>query len=384
MSEPHRLRFHPEPAAQLRAAIAEAGGIEVFAIGAVDAEGRVREAEVHARGNAHAVTALFRRVKPGQVVIHNHPSGVLQASDADLALASTYGEQGVGVVIVDNEVQRDLWVVEPLAHRERPVELGELDRFFQEQLPAALPGWEHRAGQLELARAVAVRLNEGGALVAEAGTGTGKSLAYLLPAVLWATANDDRVVISTFTRALQDQLAGSDLPQLRAAGLQFEWAIVKGRGNYLCRRRLQDALDEGLEHGGAASEGDASEAHQLSQIKAWATIHSDGTREELGFPVSAEVWEAVSSDRHQCLGARCPSFDTCTYFQARRKAAASHLVIVNHSLLLADQAIKRDGGGQGVLPAYGRVVLDEAHHVEDAATAAGSARLTAIATQRAV
>jgi ATP-dependent DNA helicase DinG len=378
------LRFRPEAAARLRAAIAEAGGIEVFAIGAVDGDGRIREAEVHARGNAHAVTALFGRVKPGQVVIHNHPSGVLQASDADLALAAVYAEQGVGVVIVDNEVQRDLWVVEPPSRRERPVDLGELERFFADRLPASVPGWEHRVGQLELAQAVAARLNEGGALVAEAGTGTGKSLAYLLPAVLWATTNDDRVVISTFTRALQDQLAGSDIPQIKAAGLQFEWAIVKGRANYLCRRRLQDALEEGVEADAPVEGADASELRQLTQIRAWAAVQTEGTREDLGFPVSAEAWESVASDRHQCLGARCPTFDTCAYFQARRKAAASHLIIVNHSLLLADLAIKREAGGLGVLPAYARVVLDEAHHVEDAATTAGSTRLTAIATLRAL
>ncbi len=237
-------RFHPQPATLLRDAIAEAGGIEVFAIGNVDPTGRITDAEVHARGNQHAVTALFQRVRPGQVVIHNHPSGVLEASQADLTLASAYGEQGIGLVIVDNQVHRELWVVEPLRRELQPVDPAELERFFEHGLALAVPDHERRPGQLELAREVAARFDHGGILAAEAGTGTGKSLAYLVPAVLWATANEERVVISTYTKALQDQLAGSDIPLAQAAGLQFEWAMVKGRGNYLCRRKLGDALRE--------------------------------------------------------------------------------------------------------------------------------------------
>jgi len=363
----------------MRDAIAEAGGIEVFAIGNTDGSGRVKDLEIHARGNQHAVTALFERVRPGQVVIHNHPSGVLQASDADLNLAGHYGEQGVGLVIVDNDVSRELWVVEPHHREATPVDQGAVEAFFEHGMHQAIADCEIRPGQLEMAREVATRLNEGGILAAEAGTGTGKSLAYLVPAVLWATANDERVVVSTYTKALQDQLASSDIPLAQAGGLQFEWAMVKGRGNYLCRRKLQDAVQE------AASGGDDDpETAQLKRVAAWAEVSPEGDRADLTFPIPGELWEAVASDRNQCLAARCPHFERCFYFEARRRAAGAHLVIVNHSLLLADLAIKRDAGGRGVLPSYGRVIMDEAHHAEQAATSAGTTRVTALAIQRAV
>jgi ATP-dependent DNA helicase DinG len=376
-------RFHPQPASILRSAIAEAGGIEVFAIGNADPSGRVTDLEIHARGNQHAVTALFQRVRPGQVVIHNHPSGVLQASEADLSLASHYGEQGVGLVIVDNQVERELWVVEPLKREIQPVDIAELERFFQHGLPLAVTDPEQRPGQLDMARDVAARLDQGGILAAEAGTGTGKSLAYLVPAVLWATANEERVVISTYTKALQDQLAGSDIPLAQAAGLQFEWALVKGRSNYLCRRKLQDSVHE------EAPAGDTTitpgeEAALLRGVAAWAEVSPTGERSDLGYPVTGEQWERLASDRNQCLAARCPHFERCFYFEARRRAAGAHVVVVNHSLLLADLAIKRDAGGRGVLPAYSRVVMDEAHHAEQAATSAGTTRVTALAIRRAV
>ena len=377
-------RFHPLPADTLRQAITEAGGIEVFAIANVDPAGRVSDLEIHARGNQHAVTALFQRVRPGQVVIHNHPSGVLQASDADLGLASHYGEQGVGLVIVDNQVSRELWVVEPLRREATPVDAAELERFFAHALPRAVADHEPRPGQVDMAREVADRLNHGGILAAEAGTGTGKSLAYLVPAVLWATANEERVVISTYTKALQDQLAGSDIPLAQAAGLQFEWAAVKGRGNYLCRRKLQDALQEAGtgEHGAGAAVSE--QGALLQRIAAWALVSPEGSRADLAFPIAAELWETVASDRNQCLAARCTHFERCFYFEARRRAAGAHVVVVNHSLLLADLAIKRDAGGRGVLPSYSRVIMDEAHHAEQAATSAGTTRVTALAIRRAL
>jgi len=374
-------RFHPQPASVLRQAISEAGGIEVFAIGNVDPAGRVTDLEIHARGNQHAVTALFERVRPGQVVIHNHPSGVLQASDADLTLAGHYGEQGVGLVIVDNAVSRELWVVEPHRREAMPVDEAELERFFEHGMSLAVSDHELRPGQIEMAREVATRLNQGGILAAEAGTGTGKSLAYLVPAVLWATANEERVVISTYTKALQDQLAGSDIPLAQAAGLQFEWAMVKGRGNYLCRRKLQDALQEATRDN---PEDPGEQGATLKRISAWTEVSPDGSRADLAFPVFAELWEAVASDRNQCLAARCPHFERCFYFEARRRAAGAHIVVVNHSLLLADLAIKRDAGGRGVLPSYGRVIMDEAHHAEQAATSAGTSRVTALSIRRAL
>ncbi|MEC8423763.1 MAG: hypothetical protein VX000_08300, partial [Myxococcota bacterium] len=374
-----KTRFTGAAARAWREAIREAGGIELFALGFLDDDGLVARVEVLCRGQRDAVPALLTRPRAGQVVIHNHPSGVVQASDADMALASRYGEDGVGVVITDNACTAALWVVEP--HQRDPVAIDEADvrHFFEEALPRALPQTESRRGQLDMALAVTRALNGDATAVLEAGTGTGKSLAYLVPAALWAVANDSKVAVSTYTIALQAQLDASDLPLMRRAGLDFRWAVVKGRNNYVCRRRLADAAG-GLEE----EPDDAVEAGLLHAVADWARTATEGTRQDLSVPVGEDLWDRIQSDHDQTLRARCPHFDACFYYRARRAAADAHLLVVNHHLLLADLVVKGDSGGEGVLPRYKRAILDEGHHLEDAATGLFQTRLTARSITRAV
>ena len=367
------IRFHREAAQALRAAIDEAGGVEVFAIGDVDDRGRVKDLEVHCRGTEGAVPALMQRPRPGQVVIHNHPSGVLTPSDADFSLANQYGDEGIGVVIVDSKVTRDNWVVEPAKKKSAPVDRDRLRAFFEEDLPRVLPGCEAREGQLQMALAVADALDDGGVLVAEAGTGTGKSLAYLAPAVLWAVANESKVAVSTYTIHLQGQLLNADIPLLRRAGFEFTASLVKGRNNYLCRRKLHSAARDA-----------GPDAALLRQLAGWADDGAmEGTRQEFGEALDRELWERVESDSQQTLRTRCEHYNSCFYYQSRRRAGASHLLVMNHALLMADRTIK-GLGGSGVVPKYDRVILDEGHHLEDAATGAGTVRLTARAIGRAL
>lgn len=372
------IRFHPDAAEALKAAIDEAGGVEVFAIGELEdhprsGAARVRSLEVHCRGTAGAVPALLQRPRSGQVVIHNHPSGNLEPSAADFELAARYGDEGIGVVIVDSAVTRDNWVVEPATRAAQPVDRDRLRAFFLDDLPRVLPGCESRRGQLDMALAMADALDEGGVLIAEAGTGTGKSLAYLVPAVLWATANDAKVAVSTYTLHLQSQLLNADIPLIRAAGIDFHASLIKGRNNYLCRRKLALAAQDAGEDRGL-----------MQQLLRWSEEGaSEGTRQELGESLAAEQWERVESDAHQTLRARCEHYNRCFYYQSRRRAGASHLLVMNHALMMADRMIK-DLGAAGVVPRYDRVILDEGHHLEDAATGAGSSRLTVRALSRAL
>lgn len=371
-------RFTPEAAETLRAAIADAGGVEVFAIGRTDPQGRIFDLEVHARGNEGAVPALTSRPKPGEVVIHNHPSGVLQASEPDFALAARFGEDGVGVVIVNNAVSEALWVVEPHRREKVLVPADEVEAFFREALPRALPGYEARPGQVEMALSVCEALNEGRVAVLEAGTGTGKSLAYLVPAALWAQKNQGRVAVATFTITLQGQLMSSDLPALASAGLSLNVALMKGRTNYVCRRRLEEA------HRSRASQGSQVE-DALERLLAWSEASADGTRSDLPFPVDEELWEQVQSDHDQTLRVRCPHYNRCFYYNARRQAASSQILVLNHALLLSDLVLKADTAGtQGILPRFDRLIVDEAHHLEDAATSLFEDRLSARALARAL
>lgn len=356
----------------MRAAIAAAGGVEVFAVGRVGGRGQVLDVTVHCRGTQDAVPALRSRSQAGDVVIHNHPSGVLLPSSADMALASAFGEDGVGMVIVDNDVQRSHWVTEPHRRVWHPVSAAEIRQVFTDKLPSAIPGYEAREPQIEMALNVGAALSEGHISICEAGTGTGKSLAYLVPAVLWALKNNSRVAVATFTINLQGQLVDADIPILKRAGLHFTHALLKGRSNYICRRRLKQE----------AELPDAEPVFQ--QLHSGLSAGSQGSRHALRSALSDEQWDLISSDHDQTLRARCPHFQDCFYYEARRHAAQAQIVVINHHLLLADLLVKGETGGDGILPQFDRIILDEGHHLEDAATSLFEQQINARRMRRAI
>ena len=370
-----KTRFSYEAAEKLRRGITEAGGVEVFAIGRMGLDQHVCDLDIHCRGNRDSVPALLKTPRPGEVVIHNHPSGVLEASGADMQLAQLYGDDGIGVVIVNNAVSSALWVVEPRVRRVQHLDPESVRAFFLDKIPQAIPDFEQRDGQVQMAMDVAHAFNEGSVSMLEAGTGTGKSLAYLVPSALWARENDARVAISTFTIALQGQLMRSDLPILKRAGLDIRFASMMGRHNYLCKRKLEAAI---------SSPGQGDEARALQQIAEWARTTPDGTRADMAFMPEDEDWDRVNSDPDQTLRVRCPHYSDCHYYEARRAAADAHIIVVNHHLLMADLHTKYDTGGVGVLPRYDRMILDEGHHLEDAATLLFEDRLSIESVRRAI
>lgn len=223
-------------------------------------------------------------------------------------------------------------------------------------LARALPHFEPREGQRMMARAVAETLEHGGVLLAEAGTGTGKTLAYLVPAIL----SGRRVLVSTGTKNLQEQIYFKDLPVLQQAlGVTFTATYMKGRANYLCLHRLQQAR-------GAATPGAASA--ELEEIAAWAETTDTGDRAELAdLPENSPLWHDVAATADTCLGSDCPQYQECFVTRMRQRAAASDLVIVNHHLLCADAAVRQSSYGE-VIPACQYAVVDEAHQLEDVAT----------------
>jgi ATP-dependent DNA helicase DinG len=226
---------------------------------------------------------------------------------------------------------------------------------------ARFAGFEERASQVEMAEACDRAFELGGRLMVEAGTGTGKTFAYLLPALLHAALPDHRVVISTWTKNLQEQLVEKDLPLLRALlGVDFEAALVQGRENYVCRRRAEESLrrPELLFE-------DPTLASQLRRLVEWSATSDVGTRGSLPFVPKPEAWAAVRAERGNCLQARSPFHGTCVWQQAKRRAREAPLLVVNHALLLADLKLKRAGGS--VLPPYSALVVDEAHHLEEVA-----------------
>jgi len=366
---PAPLRLSPDASASIREEIRRAGGREVTFLLEIG-EGRVlRNPKTVARGNRSAVLAVSRDAPRGSVMVHNHPSGELEPSDADLNVAAALHETGLGTAIVDNEAQRLYVVVEPPAPRVvTPLDLAEIDSILAPDGPLSTthPGFEDRPGQREMARLVASRYNDGGVVLVEAGTGTGKSLAYLLPAARWALENGERTVVSTNTINLQEQLVGKDLPLLQESlGQNLRWALVKGRGNYVSIRRAHLAAATSM----SLFEKDRS--GEVDAIVDWLGSTKDGSLSDLVAPPSEEVWEEVRSDPDICLKARCPHFQDCFYHKARRGAAAAEILVVNHHLLFTDLAIRRvtqNYTQSAVLPPYKHLILDEAHNAEEAAT----------------
>jgi ATP-dependent DNA helicase DinG len=236
----------------------------------------------------------------------------------------------------------------------------------QGRIAARLPNYEHREQQLRMADAVAEAIRDGHHLLAEAGTGVGKSFAYLVPAILAVTADqaeddDDavrRVVISTHTISLQEQLLHKDLPLLSSViPREFTAVLAKGRHNYLSRRRL----DVALTRAGSMFSSD-EELEQLRQVADWAKTTEDGSLSDLSFRPAGNVWDEVASDSGNCLGRHCPTYKECFYFRARRRYTNAQILIVNHALFFSDLALRR--AGVSILPKYDAVIFDEAHTLE--------------------
>ncbi|MFN7738316.1 MAG: ATP-dependent DNA helicase [Pirellula sp.] len=248
-----------------------------------------------------------------------------------------------------------------------------------------IANYEHRREQMEMASAVTQALSQRKHLIVEAGTGVGKSFGYLVPAILFATeaesnlvSNQDRseddersdgdegprtrrIVISTHTISLQEQLIHKDLPLLNAViPREFTSVLVKGRGNYLSKRRLDVAKSRMT-----SLLSNEADYEQLEKIVRWTDSSPDGSLSSLSFRPSNQVWDEVASDSGNCMGRKCSHFDSCFYYSARRRVQNSQILVVNHALFFSDLAIRALGGG--ILPNYDAVVFDECHTMENVA-----------------
>jgi DNA polymerase-3 subunit epsilon/ATP-dependent DNA helicase DinG len=300
-----------------------------------------------------------RETKDGSEIDDDHSSFVVRRSSSDITPLKPTGDA-------------------------RPLDVEAVRQFFAPDgaMGRAFPGYEQRPQQVEMAVAVAQAFNNGDALIVEAGTGTGKSMAYLVPAALYAAQRGERVVVSTNTINLQDQLFFKDIPDLQrimqGVGGQgsgvgkktpdprsptpdpseapFTAALLKGRGNYLCLRRYKHLRrDERMSE---------DEAKMMLKIQLWMPTTTTGDKAELLLMDRENTaWGRVNVTPETCIGPRCPDFQECYFFQARREAEAAHLVVVNHALMLADLAVEAN-----VLPQYNHLIIDEAHNLEDVAT----------------
>jgi len=364
-------RLTPSITAFLAREIHGAGGREVNFAAEVDGDGMITAVRVLARGTADRVLALPGAFDAGQMMLHNHPNGILEPSSADLHVAASLADMGVGFGIIDNAGAQLLVVVEvPKARKQEPIDALAVVDLLGESGPVhrILGSYEDRPSQRDMAAYIADGYNDGGTLLLEAGTGVGKSFAYLVPAIAWAMKNGERTVVSTATITLQEQLVAKDLPML-ADALQVgdrvpTFALLKGWRNYLCLNRLKSAG----EAQGSLLEPDKHD--ELIRITGWAARTADGSLADLPMPPTPEVWDEVSAEADLCPRLECAFYSKCFLFAARRRAAEADVVVVNHHLLAADLAVRQAADNwqeAAVLPPYQRIVLDEAHHLEDVA-----------------
>ncbi|MCI0454922.1 MAG: DEAD/DEAH box helicase family protein [Candidatus Dadabacteria bacterium] len=362
---------------EIEGAIKEAHGNEVFFVGSLDEHGIIDGVRVAARGNDYSTPAIVDSAMSGEVVIHNHPSGNLTPSDEDIHMAGLFGNLGVGFYIIKNDVSEVYVVVEPFAEKElEKLDIEKLKAFL---LPdgevSKVMGSRHelRPEQLEMVEAVGSAFNDETISLIEAGTGTGKTLAYLIPSIHWALLNSERVVISTNTINLQEQLIEKDIPLIhKSLGEDFKYSLVKGMGNYLCLLRAETVTDGLLEL------ADDDEIDTLRSIVEWSKVTKDGSLSDLSFTPTEAIWDKVSAESESCLRVRCPHYSKCFFYKARREVSSSQILVVNHHLLFSDLAIKgaSEESEVGILPAYRRVIFDEGHHIVDTATSHFGMRAT--------
>ncbi|MGM0431807.1 MAG: ATP-dependent DNA helicase [Spirochaetota bacterium] len=237
----------------------------------------------------------------------------------------------------------------------------QLHRLFSPHglLAANQSGFELRDGQLQMSELVLQALSDDLLLVVEAGTGIGKSFAYLVPALQWcAEHEDERIVVATSTIPLQHQLAEKDIPfLLRAMNLPLQSAVLKGRSNYVCLRRLE-------QHTETEGQLDQSHLEALQRLKQWAQVTQTGDKAELEWSVPPGLWFSVCSEVDTCLGFRCPWRESCFVNRARKLAQEAHIVIINHHLLFANLLVQQEEAESALLPEFTRLVIDEAHNIE--------------------
>jgi ATP-dependent DNA helicase DinG len=298
------------------------------------------------------------------IIIHNHPDGPIAPSDQDVHISSLIAQKGVGFFIINNDVTQLYVVIEPVTKiKRRPLDAVKLAGHLSsgETLSNILPNFEERDGQLEMIHVVSDAFNKDAIALIEAGTGIGKSVAYLIPSIEWSIENRERVIISTNTINLQEQLLYKDIPDLETLfDSRFSYILMKGRGNYICLNRVSEAKQD------LFSFIDDEEGEQSQAIFEWIDKTEDGSLSDLTFVPKTSLWEKINSQTETCLGGECDFFNRCFINRVKRRAVASNIVVTNHHYLLADASL--GSTGNSILPSFDRVIFDEAHNLEDSAT----------------
>ncbi|MFW6266905.1 MAG: helicase C-terminal domain-containing protein [Halanaerobium sp.] len=353
---------------KIKKEIDAASGNEIFIRAQLNNKNIIKEIEVLARGNSYSAPAVINNLMAGEMIIHNHPSGDLTPSAADIRLAAKMAAREVGFAIINNQADQIYVVVEAGSKKEnKKLDKKEILSYFKKEgkLAGELEGFSERKEQLITAEKIIDSFNQHQFDFIEAGTGTGKSFAYLIPALFYNNLNQSRIVVSTNTINLQEQLINKDLVTLqRVLDFDFNAVLVKGRNNYLCLRKFKN-FKKNFEN----SEVEV-EAEIFNELNEWKKQTRGGEKSEINFQLKSRIWNQIAAESDLCLKTSCPFYSNCFFMQARKKIYKADILIVNHHLLLSDARVKDDTGSvdRGILPNFNHLIIDEAHNIGEIAT----------------
>lgn len=321
----------------------------------------LNKVELLFRGNINSVIVDEEIIQQFDMIIHNHPSGNLSPSNADQIFANFCRENGVGFGIVNNNVS-EIYVVVPfiVVNKVKTISEKEVTNILckkNTKIKTFLPNFKERIGQIIMAKEIANSINKKENILIEAGTGIGKSLAYLIPSILYAKKNNIKVVISTNTIALQEQLFYKDLPLIEnIIDNKVIYKILMGRGNYLCKlkyeifkKSINDTLFE------------SNLKEEFEQIKKYLEESNTGLLTELSFKISGDLIKEINASSETCIKNKCKYYSSCFYYKSRKEVTESDIIIVNHALYFAS-ALNTESN---VLPKHKILIFDEAHNIED-------------------
>lgn len=370
MSFEAKSYFTPSAIQLAKHFIQQNDGNEIVLVGKVNESGLVYELKRAAMGNSFSVAAAIKAALPGEVLIHNHPNGDVRPSMADIEVSAAAAERGIGSYIIDNFVTEIFPVVERILPENEETVFIDPDEIIEilgenGSLKKVFPEFEFRKPQVAMALEVVEAVNSSLILSSEAGTGTGKSFAYLVPAILYAAKNKGRkIVVSTSTIALEEQLYDKDIPFLiNKLGVEdVTTAVLKGRSNYLCKRKYFLFRMENLQE--KVIKTKESKVELVHEIDQWMNQLNDGTRTTMNSAMAHDIWSEICADEFACEKSKCRYFSSCYFFKARRKANFASIILINHHLLMADISVKMSEGElSGVLPHYDVLIIDEAHNI---------------------
>jgi ATP-dependent DNA helicase DinG len=348
--------------------IEAASGNEIFIRAQLNNKNIIENIEVLARGNSYSAPAVINNIMAGEMIIHNHPSGDLTPSAADIRLAAKMAAREVGFAIVNNQADQIYVVVEAGSKKEnKKLDKEEVLSYFKKEgkLARELERFSERKEQLITAEKIIDSFNQNQFDFIEAGTGTGKSFAYLIPALFYNNLNQTRIVVSTNTINLQEQLINKDLVTLkRVLDFDFNAVLVKGRNNYLCLRKFKN-----FKKNFKNNELEIDEKI-FAELDDWKKQTESGEKTEINFQLKNKVWNQVAAESDLCLKTSCPFYSNCFFMKARKKIYKADILIVNHHLLLSDARVKDDTGSadRGILPNFNHLIIDEAHNIGEIAT----------------